>query len=182
MKRLCLILAMLFCLLLTGCGSGKSEKQFEEFSANVRQQSSLRFTAEMRAEYDDHTAKFTLAYEGNGDKCSVTVIEPEIVSGITMRFEDGKMALDCNSISIDTGFLDENGLTPINALPLIVKAMGSGHLDSCSREDSMTVWHIVPSDDITVALWVDSSTMTPARAELVSGGRVRIFCDFTQWN
>ena len=182
MKRLCLLLAMLSCLLLTGCGSGQREKQFEEFSADIRQRGALSFIAAVRAEYDDHTAKFTLSFEGDGDSCSVTVVEPEIISGITMRFEGGKAALDCNSISIDTGFLDENGLTPVNALPLIVRAMGSGHLDACSKDGEMTVWHIIPADGITASLWVDSSTLIPARAELVSGGRVRVFCDFTHWN
>lgn len=182
MKRLCLILAMLFCLLLTGCGSGKSQKQFEEFSADIRQKDSLNFTADVRAEYDDHTAKFTLAYEGVGGNCSVAVIEPEILSGVTMRFENGKAVLDCSGISIDTGFLDESGLTPINALPLIVSAMGSGHLDSCAKDGECTVWYIIPADGITVSLWVNSGTLAPVRAELVSGGRVRIFCDFTRWD
>ena len=180
MKRLCVMLFTIPCLLLTGCGSGAEEKRFEEFSAAMCERESVSFTANVRAEYDDHTARFTLAYAGEGDSCSVTVMEPEIISGVTMRFEGGKSVLDCESICVDTGFLDENGLTPVNALPIIVRAMRSGHLDSCAKEDGVPVWYVVPEDGLTVALRV-AGDMTPLGAELASEGRVRVFCEITDW-
>lgn len=182
MKRLCLISAVLFCLLLTGCGSGRSEKKFEDFSASMQDRSSLSFTARVRAEYDDRTVKFTLAYAGEGDNCTISVIEPEIISGIAMRFEDGKSVLDCKGIFIDTGFLDENGLTPVNALPLIVKALVSGHLDSCGKDGDELIWYLIPCDGMSVEVHLCGEPLKPVHAELISGGRVRVFCDITDWN
>lgn len=181
MKRLCLLLVTFFCLLLTGCGSGGQEKLFHDFSAELCEKSTLGFTAKIRAEYDDRTVKFTLAFAGEGDDCTVTVIEPEIISGVAMRFEDGKAALDCKGITLDTGFSDENGLTPVNALPLIAKALKSGHLDSSAKDGKQLIWYLVPCDGITVEVWLDGETMTPLHAELITGGRVRVFCDITDW-
>ncbi len=181
MKRLCVMLLILPCLMLSGCGTGAEEKRFEEFSSELRGRETVSFTADVRAEYDDHTARFTLAYSGNSEDCTVTVIEPDIISGVTMRFESGSSVLDCESISVDTGFLDESGMTPVNALPIIVRAMCSGHLDSCASVDGVPVWYIVPEDGVTVALWMSGEDTTPLRAELASGGRVRLFCEIHDW-
>lgn len=181
MKRLCVLLFILPCFMLSGCGSAAEEMRFEEFSSDMRVRERVGFTAEVRAEYDGRTARFTLAYDDNGTESTVTVIEPEIISGVSMRFEGGKSVLDCESILIDTGFLDENGLTPVNALPIIVRAMRTGQLDSVASVDGVTVWYIVPEDGMTVALWMSEEGTVPLRAELVSDGRVRLFCEIHDW-
>lgn len=182
MKRLYLILIALAALLLTGCGSARYEKQFADFSAALREKTELSFSADVRAEYADHTAGFSFRYAGNANECAVTIRKPEILAGVTLHYKDGKSTLDYGSISIDTGVLDEDGLTPASSLPLLVKAFTVGHLDSCYKEDGEIVWHVIPSDGRDVFLWVDGETLVPTHAELAVGGRTVIFCDISDWN
>ena len=181
MRRLCIITLILAAALLTGCGSGGEERQFAEFSSALRERSSLRFTADVRAELLDHTARLTLAYAGSGKKSTVTVMKPDSLAGITLRYEDGSSRLEYGSLSIDTGLLDDSGLTPASALPMMVKALCCGALDSCAREGGETVWHVVPEDGVSVSLWVDSETLVPTHAELALNGRTTLYCDISDW-
>lgn len=176
-----IIVLLLACLLLTGCGSAESEKKFAEFSSGLRSGGELRFTAELRAEYPDRTVKCTLAYAGKADECSMTVVEPEILAGVVLRCRDGKLCLESGSYCIDTGVPDTDGIPPVSALPLLVKAFSTGHLDSCANGEGEYIWQLIPSDGIGVNVWVQRDTLTPTHAEIVQGNRTVLFCDLREW-
>lgn len=181
MKRLCLPLLLIFCLLLSGCGTGASKKQYEQFSQELSSQSSLSFTAQLRAEYEDKTVEFTLGYEMDENGQTVTVLAPELIAGVKARISAGKTALEFDSVSLDTGELDRYGLTPMSALPLLVDAMRSGHLDSCWQEDGKSVYQLILNDHLSASVWFETESMTPVRAELMSEGRVTVCCEISEW-
>lgn len=181
MKRSYLVILLAVCLLLTGCGNAESEKKFAEFSSAMREREGLSFTAKLRAEYPDRTVKCTLAYAGWADECCMTVIEPEVLAGVTLRCRDGKLCLESGSYSIDTGELNGAGLTPVNALPLLTEAFAKGHLDACVNADREYIWHIVPSDGLGVTVWAERETLVPTHAEISSGERTVLFCDISGW-
>ena len=179
MRNAYILAALCVCLFLSGCGGRSGEKEFESFSTDVRESEELNFTAAVRAETENSTVRFVLAYKGQGENCAISVIEPELLSGVTLRYEKGKALLDCAGTVVDTGELCE-GVTPAGALPLIVSAMGSGHLDCVSKEGGETVFRIIPKDGIAVDVWVDESG-TPTHAELIAEGRTVLFCDISDW-
>ena len=76
-----LLLPIMLCILLvlSACG-GNAEDEFGSFCAELEQAQSIGFTAKLRAEYEDKTANFKLAYTQNAEGIKVTVIEPSPAS------------------------------------------------------------------------------------------------------
>ena len=133
MKRLLLPLLLCLCLLLSGCGKDRAEREFESFSARLNAAQTLRFTAKVRAEYEHKTARFTLAYEEDAEGGRVTVVAPELIRGVSARFEPGGTTLEYDSVVLDTGSLDSFGLSPMSSLPVLLHAMRVGHAKRTGR-------------------------------------------------
>lgn len=182
MKRLCLPLLLVFCLLLSGCGAGASKKQYEQFSQELSSQNSLSFTAQLRAEYEEKTVDFTLCYEADENGQTVTVLAPELIAGVKAHITAGNTALEYDGVRLDTGALDRYGLTPMSALPVLVDAMTNGHLDSRWQEEGKSVFQLIANDHLSATVWFEAESMTPVRAELVSDGRVTVCCELSDWN
>lgn len=182
MKKLYLPLLLCFTLLLTGCGNSSARSDVEKFSASLNELDELNFTSRIRAEYDDRSAEFTLDYTEDADGCRVTVTSPEIIKGVSARISTGETALEYDGVALDTGLLDDFGLSPMSALPILVDAMRTGYLDSAWEEDEELVAIFIPSDELSVEVRFDRYTKLPVSAELASGGRVRVFAEISGWN
>lgn len=181
MKRLRpLLLLCLLCLLLAGCGKNPAADRYAPFSEALGARGDLRFTAAVRAEYPDRTARFTLCYADESEGYSVTVSEPEEIRGVTVHLNGASSSLGYDSVVLDTGALDRYGLSPTTALTRLVEALRTGHLESAWEEDGLTVWQLVPDDALTVQVWLSGEGI-PVRAELISEGRVAVFCEILDW-
>ena len=179
MKRFCLLLISALCLLLTACAGGSAQNEFEAFSAELSARSELVFTAELTAIYEDKNVDFTLAYEKSGDDCVVTVLEPKMVQGIRARISGGGTAVEYEGIMLDTGRLDDYGLSPMTALPMLVEAMCSAHADSFWEDGGLNAVKLLPSDTLSAVVWFDGGV--PVSAELISEGRVTVSCVIKDW-
>ena len=180
MKKLCLPLFTALCLLLSGCGSGSAKAAFEELSNSVRERSRLSFTAGVRAEYEHKTARFTLSYEEDSDGGLVTVAAPELIAGVSARIEPGTTKLEYDSVVLDTGSLDNFGLSPLSSMPLLVQSIKAGHAESYRTEGDFTVIELEPDDGLRCTVWFDDE-MTPVRAELARDGQVIIYMEINDW-
>jgi len=181
MRRVFVPLVLTLCLLLSGCGSA-AKSRFEEFSQTLAEKTDFTFTADVRAEYQDKTAEFTIEYVRYEGGCTVTVVEPELIRGVTAHMADGKTQLEFSGVILDVGPLDEYGLTPMSSLPTLVRAMQSGHVESVRSEGGQTVVELKPEDHLTVTVWFDEASMCPVRAEIASDGRVAVYCDLRDWS
>lgn len=180
MKKLCLCLLCL-ALLLGGCGTVREAERREGFAEALSARQDLRFTASMRAEYPDKTVRYRLAYEEDGEGCTVRVLEPEEIAGVSVRLAADGAQLRFEELRLDTGPLDRSGLSPVSALPRLTQALRSGHLESVWQEGDLTVWELVPDDALRVQVWMDDS-LVPQRAELISEGRVSVFIELSDWD
>lgn len=181
MKRLYLPLLLCLSLLLSGCGHNKAAARFEEFTAALSEKELLSFTAELRCEYEDKRMDFTLAYEEDSEGCHVTVAAPELIRGIRAHAKAGETAVEFDSVVLDTGPLDNYGLSPMSALPVLMDALRNGYVDSVWEENGRYAALIVPSDTLNVQIHLDKYTMCPVYAELVSDGRVSVFIHIADW-
>lgn len=179
MKRLCLPLLLAVCLLLSGCGSQAAQKQYEQFSKELAEKNELSFTAELRAEYEDKSVDFTLSYEKDGEGCTVTVLKPETIRGVTARIAAGGTAVEYDGIMLDTGRLDDYGLSPMTALPILVEAMISAHADSFWDDGGLDAVKLIPNDNLSAVVRFDNGI--PVSAELISDGRVTVICEIEDW-
>lgn len=181
MKRLCPMI-LLCCLLLCGCGGDAVKQDYQKFADSLNARTDLSFTADVRAEYEDRSAEFTLLYTEDTGGCTVEVLSPGLIKGIKARLKADGTSLEYEGLVLDTGALDAHGLSPMSSMPALVKALRQGHLDSYWTEDGKTVLQLIADDELTATVWLESESMTPMRAELISDGRVRVFCTVSSWN
>lgn len=182
MKKVLLPL-LLVSLLLSGCGGRRAElRRFAAFSEALCARDTLSFDARLRCEYADKTLDFTLGYQKDPEGESVCVIQPERISGVRAHLAPGSSTLEYEGLILDTGPLDPYGLSPLNALPRLVDALCAGHLDSHWSEEGAPVCRLIRDDHESVTVWFAPESMTPTRAELESDGRVKIFCEISNWS
>ena len=181
MRKSYLSLVLILCLLLTGCGGSREMKSaYDDFSAELSRAECLSFKVKLRAEYEHKTALFGLSYTEDAEGAVVTVESPSLISGISARVEKGGTKLEFGDISLDTGDLNEHGLSPMSSLPMLVKALKEGCPDSFWTEDGKRVVQLIPDDNIICTVWF-SSDMTPLRAEIISDGRVTVYAEISDW-
>ena len=178
-KQTGLLLAL--CLLLTGCGRSRGEEAVRKWAETLNGTGDLAFTAAVRAEYAQKTARFTLRYEEDESGGRVTVLAPELIQGITARVAPGGTTLEYDSVVLDTGSLDSLGLSPLSAMPMLLRAMRVGHIDSVWEEDGKTVAQFEPDDLLRCTVWFEKGSMRPMRAELMTDGHVTVYLDISDW-
>lgn len=178
MRKLLLPL-MISLVMLCGCAD-TGEESFMQFMQQVSDSSQLSFDALVRAEYSDKTAEFRLEYTRDESGAVVEIIEPEIVAGIKARVTDNGTQLEYDGAILDIGTLADSELSPMSALPLLVKTMREGHIDIVWAEDDMLAARLVPSDDLTVTLWL-SPELTPQNAEITYKEKSVVFIEISDW-
>ncbi len=180
MKKLLLPLALVFCLLLSACGNA-AQQRYLDFSRELAGRDTLSFTAELTASYPDRSAAFTLRYALENGVQRVTVLSPASISGISARVEQGGTALEYDGLILDTGDLDDYGLSPMSALPLLADALCRGHADAFWTQEDEDVVKILYDDHTDVQVWF-SDGMIPSHAELICDGTVTVACDIKNWS
>ena len=179
MKKALIVLLALPALLLGGCAN-KNEARFRAFSEELRARSELALTAEVRAEYDDRSCRFTLRCTEDEDGCTVEVIEPELIRGVKAHMSADGTKLLYDSVSVDTGDDGGTGLSPMGALPLLTRSLRDGALDSAWKEDGNCAVRLVPEDGIGVTVLFDEE-MRPVHAEIDRRGKTVLFLDVTEF-
>lgn len=181
MKRTCLVVLLVFSFLLCGCSSKKEEKMLSDFSVALSGRSDLSFVGKLRCEYDDRTVDFTLQYKQQEDGCLITVLQPEEIEGISVELDGNGSVLKYDELFVDTGELDELGLSPLSALPLLAESLRGSYMDAVRYEGKELVYTLIPADDISMDIWFSAEDMVPTHAEIISHGRLRVFCDLESW-
>ena len=95
------VLPFILCLILL-CGCADDGKgQFAEFVKIVSTAENISFSAHVAAQYDEKTAEFTLAYEQTKDGASISVVEPELLSGIKANLSGESLSLEYDGAMLD---------------------------------------------------------------------------------
>lgn len=180
MKKSLILLFLALCLLLPACGN-HAEQQYLAFSQELAARDTLSFVAELTASYPDRSAAFSLRYNLENGVQRVTVLAPGQVSGITARVENGGTALEYDGVILDTGDLDDYGLSPMSALPLLVDALCHAHADAFWTEEDAQVVKLLVDDNTSAQVWF-TGEMIPFHAELICDGNVTVACEIKNWS
>ena len=181
MKKFCLSLTLCLCLFMSGCGAREFVRARDTVAERLAGAECLSFTANLRAEYEHKTARFTLSYYEDSDGGKVTVLAPQLIAGVTARIEPGSTSLEYDGVCLGTGELDDFGLSPMSALPMLVQALREGGMNTGWSEGGFTVLELQSCDELVCTVWFDGETMTPRQAELASDGRVKVFVEISDW-
>ena len=181
MKRFFLPLLLCLFLPLTACGKAKGEEAFAHFAERLNACEQLRLTANVRAEYEHKTARFTLLYEENAEGGRVTVMAPELIRGVKAHMNADGTKLIYDSVAVDTGDDGGTGLSPMGALPQLGRALRNGSVEAVWKEDGALGVQLVPEDDVGVTVLFDAE-MKPSHAEIDHEGVTVLFIDIAEFS
>lgn len=195
-KRLCALM-MTLCL-LTGCGREmKGTNSADELALAIRAEyltmTACAATAEVTADYGQRVYEYTLSISWQKDGETVLkVLAPENIAGITARMQNGTGYLEYDGVSLETGPVSANGLSPVVAVPVLFDCIFSGFISECDFEtvgEKRQVWFCCREPDVSpgtgteVAFWFDAESFALTGAEVFSDGYSVIrfdFIDFTK--
>ena len=174
MKRI-LILPLCLLLLCGGCGKKSGA------AADIQAQYGRIDTAQMEAEVTFHTTQedraFTLQCAFTPESSTVTVTAPETVKGITATVSGDELTIAYDGAVLSAG--SAGTLGPVNALPWLLRAIGSGYLLEEGREslDGTDCYRLTldvgtAAAPLKCTAWLDAETLLPRYAEFAADGAV----------
>jgi len=110
---------------------------------------------------------------------------PELVAGTTARIRAGETFLEYDGVCVETGPLNEDGLTPISAVPALLEAVRSAYINACCFEDSGLLRcdcgspDLPPGTGTEYVLWFHPDTHELVRGEISTEGFRCIECTFS---
>lgn len=198
MGKKLLSLLMIPLLALSACGpeDGAARQTAAEAARQVRAAflaaGSLDGTVEVTADYGLRVYEFTLAFAWQrGGETTLTVMEPEELAGLTARIAEGDTRLEFDGISLSTGPLDGEGLTPMELLPGVMAYAQEGYMAQCAFEqlDGTEVLRIAYRDPDKAAgtgaecvQWFRRDSGALLRAELSWDGELVLSGNFTEFH
>ena len=118
---------------------------------------------------------------------NLVLTAPEEVAGITAHIAQGQTALEFDGVALETGPLNQEGLSPLDALPAFVAAMQTGYLAESGSEwmGETEVLRLVfrepdrnPGQGMETVLWFDKEGGSLRQGELRSDGYTVVRCGF----
>lgn len=189
--RKCLVCVLMTTLLLTGCGkAGGSEA--EELALAIRGEylamDNCAAQAAVTADYGQRVYRYEMAVSVTGEETLLTLSAPETVAGLSARMTGEENLLEFDGVSVETGPLDDSGLTPVSAVPALLEAAKSGYITACALEEDGSVLRVdcgdpagSPGTGAETALWFDAATHALMRGEISSDGFRVILCEFSDF-
>ena len=189
---------LMMTLLLSGCkAGGGGEDSPEGLAAQIRGEwlsmTAWTATVSVTADYGQRVYDFVLdvSWEKEGETV-LTVVEPELIAGITARLREDGAYLEYDGASLSTGPLTGDGMSPLEAVPFLMEQLTAGYMARCSYEDwdGSQVLRVDcrdpekdPETGSECALYLDPDSHALLRAEVSWDGAVVLtaaFTDFTK--
>ncbi|MEG1633056.1 MAG: hypothetical protein RR314_03285 [Oscillospiraceae bacterium] len=182
MRRAYSAILMITLILLAACGRDEGKERFESFRAELLRADEVSVTAEVNADYGESARDYTLKAVSNAEGCTVEVLAPELIAGIKASVKPKSSQLLYDGVVLDTGDLTDDGLTPLSALPRLIGALQSGHVDRIRREGDALALRLTPDDTLEISVRFGADG-TPISAELAdsASGRVLVTCAISQF-
>ncbi len=142
---------------------------------------SLSFAADIRADYGDRVMDFGIDFTGKPEAGVLTVTSPELIAGAQVKLGDGGAALSYSGAEVYTGEILPDGLSPVDAVPVMVSAWGEGLVTETVKErwgDTECLAALFRiDDDVDLRTWFDGAGL-PLHAEFTFDGYTVIATDF----
>ena len=192
MRKVFLPFALMIPLLLTsGCFGGGEGQRLLDQALTIRGEylamSNFSARAELTADYGQRIYPYTLGVTGSDEEITLTILEPELLSGITARTARDGSFLEYEDLCLETGPLTAERLSPMSAIPAMLEQLRSGYLMAWSTEENETLRITCGDPDSTpdrgtvFDLWLDSESHSLLRGEISIDGRRCIQCIFTDF-
>ncbi len=171
MKRL-ISGALLTVLVLCSCGVSPTDRGRAILDAIPIED--CRLVAEIKWDYGGAVHNFVVSYQ----KGTVTVLEPEALSGITASFDGEGVTLSMSGAEVFAGELLE--ITPAGAVPLYIATVSRGYLKSAeqSGDEVILTMDIPGGGELRGAFTLEDGM--PTGAEVWEDGVMKIEMTFKE--
>lgn len=182
MKKAAAILTLIAILALTACSQETAADAATALQGSWSALPGVTLTADLVADYGDRVYPFTLNCTENRGAATLTIAAPDSVAGVTARVTADGATLTYDGAEVYTGGLTENGLSPMEAMPLMFRLWRDGLIleatfEPVNDEACLTVLYRV-TDGVSLRTWFSRETSLPLMAELTSGGSTVITATF----
>ena len=187
-KVLSLFALMILLLPLNGCFGAEGQKALDTaltIRGEYLSHPPFSAQAQLRADYGQRVYDYTLDVSVSEDEVLLTVTEPELIAGITARIKSDESFLEFDDLCLETGSLDETGLTPVSAIPRMLAAIRQDYLTAYNFDENGTLRvscgdpDLPPGTGTEYTLWFHPETHDLIQGEISVDGTRRILCTFS---
>lgn len=187
MKQAALLALMISLTLFCGCSnSTKYEGKYDDWRSAYLEVSEHQIEAAVTTSDDDKVCEYTLLYTKNAEGETVEVISPELIANIKAQIGEKEVSLSYDGAMLETGSTLSENLSPLMALPTLMKVIKEGHVENSWSEKkdkiAFTVTELEMPDGTIMTLWQRSSDMTPVHVDVRSGDKVEIKIDIIKFD
>jgi len=179
-------------LLLTACGGGAGASEGERLALAVRGEylgmDACTAQIALTADYGQRVYEYEMTAAVEGGETVMVLTAPETVAGCTARMSGEDSALEYDGIQVETGPMDDRGLTPLSAFPRLLEAARSGYITACALDEEEGTLRIdcgdpegAPGSGTETALWFDVDTHALVRGEISVDGACAVSCRFSSF-
>lgn len=175
--RKAMLFAPMLMLLLTACGGGPEKDPVEELQRQYAVVGAATMEADVTCSYEDEVREYTLLCAYTPQSSTVTVLSPASLSGISATVEGEELTLSYEDISLDAGSYTADAVSPVAALPGLMKAAAEGYPTEQSRETVgersclRLACYLGDEADILYTTWFDEETLLPLQSEISVEGK-----------
>ena len=192
MRRLLFCVPMI--ILLSACSGTAEISQAEQLALVIRgeylEAESCLTQVSLTADYGQRVYQYELEASVTPEETTLTLTAPETVSGVVAHLQDGESALEYDGMWVDTGPLDDQGLTPVSAVPALLEAARGGYITACStvEEGNQPLLRVdcgdpegTPGQGTEISLWFSCDSHALVRGEIRSDGFRTVSCTFVSF-
>jgi len=145
-----------------------------ELRSDLLEAERLIINADITADYGDRVYTFGVRYTGNAEFGEIVILSPETIAGVTAEVTVDGATLIFDGARLDTGPLTGGGLTPAEALPMLISEWQTGRIafagfERFGENDTVTMESAI-DDSIAQKTWFNRTTLLPLRAEVSNNG------------
>ena len=183
MRQAKLLALMIILTLLTACSPSITNiDKMAEIRTDFIAAERLELTASLTADYGDRVYDFRVKYTGDSQKGKIEILAPESIAGITAEVDISGVTLVYDDARMETGRFINDGLSPVEAIPMLISGWQKGIIKLLSEERLDSYDTLSMTTDITepaqAKTWFDKNTLIPIRSEISENGKMVIQCKF----
>lgn len=189
MKRFsCIAPVAALCLaLLTACAlpGDSTLRAVEDVRTRYCALTAFSAHAAVTAVCGERVYEYEADVSGTLETGTLTVTAPENLAGCSVSWDGDGTVLDWEEVTLDTGLLNSDGLTPVDALPAVLHCISTGLLLECCEEaDGAELCAELENPDnggCAAQCWFDAETGNLLRADLTSEGETVVSLRFSEF-
>lgn len=177
-------------LLLTGCSPGSRSQDGEALALTIRGEylsmTDCTAKATVTADYGQRVYSYQMDVALADGETTLAITAPDTVAGITAKLTGKDSRLEYDGLSVETGALNPDGLTPVSAVPALLEAARSGYITACSIQDNLLRVDCADPEQkagtgTEITLWFDPQSHDLAGGEIFSEGHRVILLEFSEF-